>query len=146
MKTLLTTLVFLTLWNVNAQTLNNEQFIVEYLGQTHFSELQNSNPSYLKFLDVRCSDGFKILDFVDEKMSDFSVINEIRVITDGDKSQKQMVTAQQLVDDYADGSFNFIKYQLQYDRSEITYYVLGSTGKVIMIYPTEYINKIQAEK
>ena len=38
--------------------------------------------------------------------------------------------------------FNFLEYKFTFDRKEVVYHVLGTTGRVIVMLPTEHINKI----
>lgn len=125
------------------QSLQNQQKIVDYLGQEKFDQIQSSNPSYLTFLDVKCSDGFDIIEMVPEKTQNFTVLNEIVVIDPNNKITKTptTVSADDFVQMFENGSLNFLMYQLQGHKTQMTYYVLGNTGKVLMVFPTDYITQ-----
>jgi len=135
-----------------SQSLNleNQSQIVEYLGDSRFNELLQSNPSYLSFLDTRCSVGYKVIDMGIEKTEGMTVLNSVSyeewVVPE--KAEEQVFksveftsTPEEFVLDSNNPDFNILKYNLSFDKNVITYYVLGSTGKVIMIYPVEYINQ-----
>lgn len=130
--------------------LENQAKVAEYLGDSRFNELLQSNPSYLTFLDTRCSEGYKLIDMPAEKTAGMTVLNSITyeewVVPE--KSQEQVVstteltlTPEEFVQEALDPEFNFLKYHFKYDQKEMTYFVLGATGKAIIIYPVEYINK-----
>lgn len=130
--------------------LENQSQIVEYLGDSRFNDLLQSNPSYLSFLDTRCSNGYKIIDMPSEKTVGMTVLNSIayeewvapeKAEEEVLKSVELSSTPEEFVENSTSPEFNFLKYKLAFDKSETTYYVLGSTGKAIMIYPIEYINK-----
>ncbi len=122
-----------------SQNYSNESYLVEYLGQAKFDQLSQSGSQYLSFLDARCSYGYEVMDYVDEKMNDFEVLNEFPKKT----QTKDVINVSpgDFLAEIESGNFNFIMYLLNWDRSEITYYVIGNTGKVLMIYPVDHINE-----
>lgn len=134
------TLLFCSSFSI-AQTLQNENEIVEYLGQSKFDQLSQSNPSYLKFLDAKCSFGFEIESMGSEKTSGFETLNTIKFNDPDNKITKtpSTITASQFVQMYEDGSLNILMYEIVGDKSAMTYYVLGNTGKVLMVFPVDYI-------
>lgn len=121
----------------------NESNIIEYLGQEDYDQLIQSNPSYLEFLDAKCTHGFAIESMESEKTSGFTVLNEIPLIDPNNKITKTppVLTANEFVEMFQDGTVNMLLCNLRADRSKMTYYVLGNTGKVLLIYPVEYINQ-----
>ncbi|MDX2359742.1 MAG: hypothetical protein QNK23_02970 [Crocinitomicaceae bacterium] len=132
-------------------SLNNEAQLIEYLGQEKYNEFTQSNPSYINFLDVRCSSGYVMMDYVEEKMNEFPVIEIIYhssleiVITEGKEYLERIeskISPEEFVLAVESPEFNFLEYKFSFDRSKITYHVLGNTGKVIMIFPVEKINKL----
>jgi len=134
-----------------AQNLENENEIIEYLGMEKYTSVLHSNPAYLKFLDVRCSDGYIVMDYVEEKMNDFPVLETIThgewiTIEEDGKSSLEFVvtqvTSESFMLDYESENFNFLEYRFTFDSKDVVYHVLGNTGKVIMILPIEKINKI----
>lgn len=124
-----------------APVLEKQLQIEEFLGQPKFNELLSTNPSYLTFLDTRCSAGYKIVEMTKEKSGSFQLIEKIQKNSTMD-SPVEAVTAAEFVQAANDPSFNFLQYSFQFDRTEMTYYKLGSTGKVLMIFPVRYINQI----
>lgn len=126
-------------------TLDNPDKVEQLLGEEKFNELLTSNPSYLVFLDTRCSSGYKIVDMTKEKAADFQLIQKIKKHATVD-SELEAVTADEFVQYASDPNFNFLQYSFQFDRTEMTYYKLGSTGKVLMIFPVGYINQLIKSK
>jgi hypothetical protein len=133
------------------QTLENESKIIDYLGIEKYSTLVQENPSYLKFLDTRYSRGYYIMDYVEQKMSEFPKVEIIYrfslsdIIVNGKTCQKRVeskVSPEEFVTLYYEPEFNFLEYRLNFDRTNVTYHTLGNTGKVIMIMPVEQINEI----
>lgn len=136
--------------NLNAQNLTHESQLIEYLGQEDYNEFTQSNPSYLAFLDARY-DGYMIMDYVEEKMGEFETIEIIyksewvSVEENGKiyiERVKSKITPEEFLAEMGSQEFNFLEYSFKFDRSIFTYHVLGTTGKVIMIYPVEKINEI----
>ena len=123
-----------------AQNYSNESYLIEYLGQSRFDQLSASNSQYLNFLDARCSFGFDVIDYFDEeeKMVDFVTLNEFPKKTE--TKNVLNVSAADFLSEIESGNFNFIMYLLQWDRKSITYYIIGDTGKILLIYPVNYIN------
>ena len=136
--------------NAQSNPLVNQAKVADYLGDSRFNDLLESNSSYLDFLDMRCSKGYSIIDMALEKTVGMTGITSIdfeewSVPTKPDETISTKInhslTAADFVTASSTSEFNFLKYHFQFDRSEITFYVLGETGKVIMIHPVEYINK-----
>ncbi len=134
-----------------AQNLKNESCIIEYLGGEKYSKFVLEHPDYLEFLDVRCSDGYHVIDYVEGKMDDFQVLETITygewvTIEDNGKSSLEFVvtqvTPESFVLDFESEDFNFLKYTFAFSRKDVVYHVLGNTGKVIMMIPIESINEI----
>lgn len=131
-------------------TLTNQDKISDFLGNDRFNDLLSSNPSYLTFLDARCSNGYKIIDMPLEKTTGMTVLNSI-VYEEwliSEKSEEEIrqtseieLTPEEFVENSASPEFNILKYHFNFDKKEMVYYVLGATGKVIMIYPIEFINQ-----
>ena len=126
-----------------AQTLQNESKIVEFLGQSEFDQMSQANPSYLEFLDAKCSYGFEIESMGPEKTSGFETLSSITYNDPNNKITKSptTVTPSEFVQMYEDGTLNFLMYEIRGDRSAMTYYVLGNTGKVLMVFPVDYISQ-----
>lgn len=156
MKLVISLVALLAMATSFSQSLENEAKIIEFLGQERYNQILESNPNYLKFLDVRCSFGFKIIDYVDEKMGNMTVIDYVAYRVDQGNGKdttglckkgvgKDFDTPEEFLNHYNEGTLNILKYYIQYDRFEINYYVLGTTGKVLVVYPVDYINKLIAE-
>lgn len=137
--------------NAKAQDLQNENQIIDYLGMERYTSVLHSNPAYLDFLDVRCSNGFHIMDYVEEKMSSYQVLEVVKhaewkaVEINGKdclEFVETKVSPEQFLIDLEKEDFNFLEYKFSFDRKEVVYHVLGNTGKVILMVPTEQINKI----
>lgn len=146
-------IVSLLIWtpSLNAQELNHKTQIIEYLGLEKFNSISQSNPAYLKFLDVRLSNGHLIVDYVEDKMEGFSVLNVIyhtewKTVEKNGKSRDEIVqtkiTPEEFLIRMEDEDFNFLEYKFAFDRKEVVYHVLGNTGKVIVMLSTERINDI----
>jgi hypothetical protein len=119
----------------------SESQLIEVLGQSKFDQLQQANPNYLKFLDARCTHGYVIMEMPKEKTEGFTMIKKIAKLT-GNGTEVIGVTPEQFVLDATSPNFNFLMYKFDFDRSENTYYILGRTGKVLLILPVERINEI----
>lgn len=76
-----------------------------------------------------------------EKTVGFEMLKKIAKLT-GNGTDIEGITPEQFIADSETEEFNFLMYQFEFDRSEITYYILGKTGKVLMIQPVERINDI----
>lgn len=136
-----------------SQTLEHQGFLIEFLGQDRFDRIQASNPSYLEYLDTRCSDGYIIMDYVDEKMSQMNipVVDQFIKKTkqngkdvDGtckDGIRKEALTPAEFLQSAENGTLNILAFDFEYDRSNLIYYQIGTTGKMIAIYPADYIAK-----
>lgn len=127
----------------STQTIHNSGLIIDFLGEEKYSQLLESNPSYIYYLDVRCTSGFQIIEYADEKMNQMPVLNVLAYKTPVTKENpgKVEITAEQFLSEYENGTLNILKYILDYHQKQVTYYVLGNTGKVLMLLPVEYINK-----
>ena len=134
-----------------AQNLENESSIVEYLGEERYFELTQKNPAYLNFLDARYSHGYSVMDYVDEKMNEFSTLEVIyhsawaTVDLNGKEYLEVVeskVTPAEFLIALESEEFNFLEYRFTFDRTAVTYHVLGNTGKVLMIASVENINNI----
>lgn len=127
--------------SLHSQNYSKNDQLLEYLGDEKYENVLLSNPSYLQYLNVRCEEGYHILDYVDEKMSDFQVV--IKIPKFNTVTQKlEAVSPEEFLLDLESEDFNFLKYKFQFERTKATYYIIGDSGKVIMIYPVEYISKI----
>ena len=134
-----------------AQSLENESSIIEYLGEEKYNEYTQSNPAYLNFLDARYSYGYSVMDYVDEKMNEYPVLeiiyhSEYAILTSNGKEYTELVktkvTPEEFLITIESNDFNFLEYQFAFDRNEVVYHVLGNTGKIIMINSVENINRI----
>lgn len=136
-----------------SQSFNHQDYLIEFLGQERFDRILASNPHYLSYLDVRCSEGFMIMDYVNEKMESMNipVINEFIKKTkqngkdiDGtcvDGYKKEVLTPEEFLQHALNGTLNILAFDFDYDKSKVIYYRIGNTGKLIAIYPAEYIAK-----
>lgn len=138
MKSIVFGIIFFVGLAVSAQTYTNETKLIEYLGLTRYNSLASNSSSYLKFLDARYSFGFEIIEYVPEKMNSFPVLTTVDM-TNSDKI-KTTVSIADFLNQINANTINYLMYDLQWDRSKTTYYVLGNTGKVLMIHSVEYIN------
>lgn len=147
-------LVFVFVVNQNSQAqlteLTNQDKVAEFLGDERFNDLLTSNPSYLTFLDTKCSYGYKIVEMGSEKTEGMTVLNSITYEewVASSKSEEQILytsetilTPEEFVENATSPEFNILKYHFNSDRKQIVYYVLGTTGKVIILYPVAYIAK-----
>lgn len=139
MKSILLSIILLVGLTATAQPYANETKLIEYLGLNRYNSLVSSSSSYLKFLDARYSYGFEIIEYVQEKMNSFPVLTTVD-LTNSDKT-KTTVSIETFLDQINTNTINYLMYDLQWDRSKTTYYVLGNTGKVLMIHSVEYINE-----
>lgn len=122
-------------------SLNNESKIIELLGQEKFDQMVSINPGYLKYLDARC-EAFTIIDFSEEKFGYLKPLQTLVKRNPSNKSEGNLsVSPAEMVQEYNDGNFNILLYDFYYDKSEYTYYRIGDTGKIIMIYPVDQIIK-----
>lgn len=124
-----------------SQTYQNESKLIEYLGQEKFDQLKANGSGYLKFLDARQSHGFAIMDYDAEKMSDFTVLNSVNKMNPNDKSVSQ-VSVDTFLSEINSGTINYLLYKFEWDQNSYTYYRLGSSGKVLVIYPNDYITEM----
>lgn len=140
MKKLLIAISLLIIGSAFAQDpVQNEQQIINFVGSERYAELQSENPSYLNFLDARISFGYQITDFDEDKRSTFKVLDEIPLLMP-DKTVIE-VSATDFIAGMESGIYSILMVKLPWDQSMMTYYTLGSTGKVLMIYPVSYINE-----
>lgn len=147
--------LFVCVINLNSYSqlsspLSNPIQLAEYLGDSRFNQLHQSNPSYLEFLDERCSNGYTVIDMPLEKTEGMTVLNTIPalkwiVIESEGKNVDQMisssVTAEEFVLNHSQIDFNFLRYELAFEKSENTYYVLGNTGKVLIVYSVDHVSQ-----
>ena len=133
------------------QNLENKTQIIDYLGIDKYNSVLRSNPAYLKFLNVRLSNGHLIVDYVEEKMADFPVMDVIyhtewKTFEKNGKSRNELlqvkITPEEFLIHTEREDFNFLEYKFTFDRKEVVYHVLGNTGKVIVMLSTERINEI----
>lgn len=132
--------------NAVAQNLSNSEFLIEYLGQEKFDQMSNVNPSYLEFLDAKCEHGYEITAMGAEKTAGFTVLNQIEVRDPNKNSSPTTISVAEFIALDQQDELNILMYQITSDRSAMTYYVLGTTGKVLMLYPAEYIAEKQNSK
>ena len=134
-----------------AQNLENESEIKEYLGRFRFEQNQVSNPGYLTFLDARCSSGFKIVELASEKTEGMTVVQNVTYsewVPSLKEEEKKLnhidvtITPEEFIENSNTSNFNFLKYHFQFDSKKMSYYVLGNTGMVLMIYPVEYVSSL----
>lgn len=154
LTTIILTLVFFIGVNLTSSAqsnpLENQTKVAEYLGDSRFNDLLVSNPSYLEFLDTRCSKGYAIIDMPIEKTEGLDVLTSVSFEdwVPSEKPEETIFSRQiytQTIEEFIASSssseFNFLKYDIKFDRTEVKYYVLGTSGKTLMVYPVEYINK-----
>ena len=139
MKNLLLALALTFVGTAFTQIYQHEQKLIEFLGQNRYDNLASKNSKYLDFLDARCAYGYELIEYADEKMNDFQKITSVQ-LTNVDKTTT-VIDCNQLVQSIQNGSFNILRLKLEYDRNSPTYYTLGNTGKVLMLHPTDHINK-----
>lgn len=144
MKIIVAFMLLIAINPAYSQDLKHKNYILEFLGQEEYDRIQSHNVGYLRFLDVRCSDGWQVIENNDGKFDSYEKIQTLSYTTP-DKVEFT-ISAQDVVSEINSGTFNLIKYNLNWDRSKTMYYVLGNTGKVLVIHPTEYINKIYNSK
>ena len=132
-------------------SIENPIKLMEFLGQEKFDELLNSNPSYITFLDVKCSNLFAITELSPEKAQAYTTLNEIEKhiwepnLKVGEGVHRKItvsISPSQFLIELASSNFNILEYSFNQDRQENTYYVLGNTGKIIMIRPVSFITEV----
>lgn len=139
------------------QNIDSQSKVLDFLGQKRYNQIQNSNPARIVYMQTRLEDGYKIINNDDGKFDSaekFDIIPFRIDVGDGkdtlgtcsDGTGKSFDSAEQFVQKENSGTLNILKYKLKYDREKVVYYQLGNTGKVLMIYPVDYINKAVAEK
>jgi hypothetical protein len=130
-------------------SLNHQTQVAEYLGDSRFNDLLSSNPSYLDFLDARCTYGYKIVDMPVEKTEGMSVLTSIPMLSWNEiqsegKTVTDLITTNVSAEDFVLASietdFNFLRYSITSDKSESKYLVLEGTGKVLIIYSVDYVS------
>jgi hypothetical protein len=133
---------------VNAQHLNNESKIIDFIGQSRFNELQANNSTYLKFLDVKCQIGYEIQTIPFEKLTDKEVLTAASFKKFCDKQSDSSCnsdytvgksSASEILSLINEGNFNFLIYQLASDPNKDKIYVLGSTGKVLIVRSAKFL-------
>jgi hypothetical protein len=150
------TLFFLGLTNCFSQSsFDNPVKLVDFLGQEKFDEILSSNPSYLTFLDVKCTSLYTVLDLPSEKTQSMTVLNEIEKriwdtnVKTGDEilnKVKNLISTNQFIQELQSPNFNILEYTFAQDRSTDKYYVLGNSGKVIVIHSVNYITELANAK
>ena len=152
MKKLLVALVLFCCALSYAQNLENETKIIEVIGQEKYDQHLQSGSKYLKYLDVRISDGYELLDIPAEKLLELEVINYLEYKIDCDKYKDgsckdktagiASISTTEIIEQIQNGDFNIIKYTIRYDQTKPTYYRLGATEKVLLVRPAQEISKI----
>lgn len=140
MKLILTCFLLFTGITVSGQELNHKDKLIEFLGQERFDKINSQSNGYLRFLDLRCSDGWQIIDNIDGKFDQYEKLDSLNYSTP--EKVINAVSAEEILNQINSGEFNLIKYTLKWDKDKTVYYVLGNTGKVLAIHPVEYINKL----
>lgn len=137
--------------SLSQSSIENPNKLVDFLGQEKFSDILNSNPSYLTFLDVKCSELIIVNELSAEKTSSFVQINEIKRtsweqgLKAGDEVKRQVtvsVSPSQFLLDMESPNFNVLEYSFEQGRSNDKHFVLGSTGKVIIVRSIDFITEI----
>ena len=135
--TLLTLLLLIGSAFSFSQNLHNQDMVLDYLGQDRFDHFQQSNPNYLVYLDVKFSKGYSIINRSDAKLVDEKFLSSIDYKpSDGDKTA---LSADVFIQMYNQGTLNFLRVILPYDQKKDTYYVLGKTGKVLVLHSANSI-------
>lgn len=146
------TIVLLGMTNAFSQSsIENPNKLMDFLGQEKFNELINSNPSYISFLDVKCSSLFAITELSSEKSQVYLTLNEIekyiwepntKVGEGVHRKIAVIISPSQFLIELTSPDFNILEYSFKQDSQENKYYVLGNTGKVILIRPVSFITKV----
>ena len=122
-----------------AQPIQNQQKLVDYLGQERFQKLTQSNSPSLLFMDKRASHGYEIMTIEPEKLVDMNQVHEF-VFSNSDKSTYRL-TADEFLTNSANGSLNILQLNLKYDPSSSTFYRIGNSDKVLVLKSVEFISK-----
>ncbi len=157
MKKILLAVVTLSCVFSYAQNSDSQSKILDILGQERFDNIQNSNPARIVYLEARLEEGYKIINNEGGKFDQVEKLDMIPFRIDvGDSKDtlgtckdgtgKSYDSAQEFLQKENSGTLNILKYKLKYDREKVVYYQLGSTGKVLMIFPVNHINKVVAQK
>lgn len=104
-------------------------------------------------MNTRIQSGFAVVDNVDGKFNSMNVLTVLPFRIDQGEGKdttgvykngiaKDTDSPEEFLQKYENGSLNILKYILAYDSKNVTYYQLGETGKVLVIYPTTYINNL----
>jgi len=140
MKRLFTILVLaLGLNSAFSQSIQNEQKLIDHLGQERFEKLSQANSPSLTFMDNRVSYGYEILTMETEKLVGMNQVDTF-IFTNADKST-YTISAAEFINQAEDGSLNILQLKLKYHSSANTFYRIGSTNKVLMLKSVEFISK-----
>lgn len=112
-----------------AQTIDNSDKLIEYLGQEKYDTYLSSQYDYLRLLDIRCDYGFEIYDNEAGKFDAFRKV-EVFKISHRDKTIDEL-TPEAFLALVSSPTFNIHLLRLRWDRVKSTYYRIGNTGKVL---------------
>ena len=130
---------FMGIVSVYAQSIQNQQKLIDYLGQERFQKLTQANSPSLLFMDKRASHGYEIMTIEPEKLVDMNQVHEF-VFSNSDKSTYSL-TADEFLTNSANGSLNILQLNLKYDPSSSTFYRIGNSDKVLVLKSVEFISK-----
>lgn len=131
--------IALTCSLAQAQNLQNEQKLIDHLGQERYDQLSSVNSPSLKFMDNRQEYGFEILEMESDKLKDMVQINSFN-FSNSDKSTFEM-TPTELLEAAENGELNILKLRLDYHQSANSYYRIGNTNKVLVLKSVQSIAK-----
>lgn len=137
MKFLILLIALITTNLVFCQTYTNQTKMIEYLGTTRYNSLAQNNAGYLRYIDARYSHGFSLIDYVDEKMNSFPVLSSL--IKKNQDKTTTIISIDQFLSEITNGTVNYLMYSLKGDQKEHKHYVLGNSGKVLVVHSTEYV-------
>ena len=90
-------------------------------------------------MNERCEMGFSILTLEEEKTIGFEKIYQV-ALSNIDKTET-IVSIPDFIDMLESGTLNILLVKLAYDQSGFTYYILGESGKVLVLNSVESITK-----
>ncbi|MBK7127759.1 MAG: hypothetical protein IPM74_15045 [Crocinitomicaceae bacterium] len=111
--------------------------VVDFLGSEKYQETLSSNPGLIKYLEAKLQFGFELTDKINEKSTGLKTLADIPY---SEFSKDGILSSVDFVNSFLAGSLNVLHIQLPADPNADNYYVIGSTGYILVVKSNSYIN------
>lgn len=123
-----------------SQTSENTDKLIEKYGEQRYTEMLTNSPKLISYLDYRLSNGYILLNTIDEKYQDLPIKESFEKSID--KQTTSIVQPQELVNEINNGTFNLLLFNFEQKKTEDVAIRVGQ-NHVLIIRSVNSLNHLQ---